>query len=44
MMVEEACFGGVGSGIRTVSFFGCTFAASDGFGGIAPGLGVESDI
>jgi hypothetical protein len=32
--------------MRTVSFFGCTFAASDGLGGIAPPgtLGMFSDI
>ena len=44
-MVEAAAFGGgVGSGIRTVCFFGWTFAASAGVGGTAPGLGVFSDI
>ena len=28
--------------MRTVSFFGCTLAASDGLGGTAPGGGFES--
>jgi hypothetical protein len=29
--------------IRTVSFFGCTLAASGGFGGTAPAGGIELD-
>lgn len=45
LIVEAACLGGgVGKGIRTVSFLGCTFAASAGLGGMPPGLGVFSDI
>lgn len=44
MVGEDAGFGG--RLIRTVSFFGCTFAASGGLGGMAPSgeFGLFSDI
>lgn len=45
ILIVGADVGLGGSAIRTVSFFGCTLAASAGFGGRAPGvLGTFSDI
>ncbi len=46
ILIVGAAVGLGGKLIRTVSFLGCTFAASEGFGGSAPGagLGVFSDI
>jgi hypothetical protein len=44
-LIVGAAVGFGGRAMRTVSFFGCTFAAS-GFGGVAPGggFGVGSAI